>query len=633
MANRNSGVLGDQFLGVVLGVVAIAYVGFHIANLFVSFGPIGAKVIHICAGSAVLALDLARRSPGRGMKILCAVIFLTVLPAALYFLSDQVGILTRYGFGSTADIAAGAVIVFWMFVLTALYFGPAFAIIGILFFVYAYLGSYMPAPFTAPAVDGLRVTSKLTVGAMGDIVELSVTVIFVVLVFGALLQASGAGEFIWRVAGAVSRRLGGGTGAIAVCSSGLVATFTGIGAATTAITAPIAIPIMKRDGYTSEQAAAIEAIASTGGQITPPILGLAAFLMADFLGVPYSTIVIAAILPALLFYVGLLAYVTLEYRKRAARGRTKPAETAERASMDLFRAGIGFIVPMAILIVLIMNGVSVQTAVLGAILGILVLAVGLRIERSPKVWMRGLVEAAVTGASIGMAAGVLDVVMTSLDITQLGMLAGFVVSELAGDSRLGTLVILIVAAYIMGMGMPGIAVYTVLAVTLVPALTSIGVAPIVAHFLIMYMIIMSNFTPPVAPTLVITAKIAGARYMSAGWEAIKAGAGAMFLPFLIFLYPELLLQNPSLASASEALGVSLLAIFLLTVSLCGWFGRSLSPVERLVLAAGPLLVWGARYEGASSLYWTFLVATFALGSWLVLLAWRNGAINKVAARG
>lgn len=239
----------------------------------------------------------------------------------------------------------------------------------------------------------------------------------------------------------------------------------------------------------------------------------------------------------------------------------------------------------------------------------------------------------VTGASIGMAAGVLDVLMTSLDITQLGMLAGFMVSELAGDSRLGTLVILIVAAYVMGMGMRGIAVYTVLAVTLVPALTSIGVAPIVAHFLIMYMIIMSNFTPPVAPTLVITAKIAGARYMAAGREAIKAGAGSMFLPFLIFLYPQLLLQSPTLASVGEALAVSLLAIFLLTVSLCGWFGRSLSPVERLVLAAGPLLVWAARYEGASSLYWTFLVAAFALGIWLILLAWRNGAIYKVAARG
>lgn len=614
----------------ILGALALVYVAFHIASLFVSLGPIGAKIIHVCLGMAVLSFDLARRFPGRGAKVLGAAICLSVLPAAVYFLSDQVGVLTRYGFGSGTDIAAGAVIVLWMFVLTALYFGPAFAIIGSVFFVYAYLGSYMPAPFTAPAVDFLRVTSKLTVGAMGDIVELSVTVIFVVLLFGALLQASGAREFIWRVAGRVAQRVGGGTGAIAVCASGLIATFTGVGAATTALTAPMAIPIMKRDGYTAEQAAAIEAIASTGGQITPPILGLAAFLMADFLGIPYATIVVASILPALLFYLGLLAFVTLEYRRRATRAAVSPVERSRHANVHLLRAGITFVVPMAILVTLIAEGVSVQTAVLAAILAVAVLALVLRIERDPRVWLRGLVDAAVTGASIGMAAGVLDVLMTSLDITQLGMLVGFVVSELAGESRLGTLLILIVAAYVMGMGMPGIAIYTVLAVTLVPALTNIGVAPIVAHFLIMYMIIMSNFTPPVAPTLMITVKIAGARYMRAGWEAIRAGAGAMFLPFLIFLYPELLLQNTTFAAAGEALGFSLLAIFLLTVSLTGWFGRALSRLERAVLAAAPLLVWWARYEDAESLYWGFLAATVVVALWLFWLGRRSGNLDYKA---
>lgn len=616
-----------------LGIVAMVYVGFHIANLFISFGPIGAKIIHVCLGMVVLALDLARY-PGRRTMMLGIAICLTALPAGAYFLSDQIGVLTRYGFGSATDIAAGAVIVLWMFVLTVMYFGPAFGIVGLVFFVYAYLGSYMPAPFTAPAVDYVRVTSKLTVGSMGDIVELSVTVIFVVLLFGSLLQASGAGEFIWRIAGRVARRIGGGTGAIAVSASGLVASFTGVGAATTAITAPIAIPIMKRDGYSAEQAAAIEAIASTGGQITPPILGLAAFLMADFLGIPYNTILVAAILPAFLFYLGLLAYVTLEYRRRSARS-TVAGDFSEHAGVHLHfvRGGISFLVPMTILVMLITRGVSIQTAVLAAIASVGVLALLLKIERNRSVWLQALVSTAVTGASIGMAAGILDVLMSSLDITQLGMLMGFVVGELAGDSRLGTLLILIVAAYVMGMGMPGIAIYTVLAITLVPAMTNIGVAPMVAHFLIMYMIIMSNFTPPVAPTLVITAKIADAKYMLAGLEAMKAGAGAMFLPFLIFLFPDLLVQGASVWGIGEALGVCLLLIFLLTVSLTGWFGRDLSIFERLLLAAGPIAVWGARYEGAQVLYWSLLAGNLTALIWLLWLGRLNGRHQlRVAAR-
>ena len=212
-----------------LAALALVYVGFHFLNLFMTFGPMSSKVIHISMGIGVLTLDLLRRHSGRSMKIVAAFAWVSVLAASAYFLSDQIGVLTRYGFASPPDMLAGAVLVFWMFFLTGLYFGVPFAVIGIVFFVYAYLGSYLPAPLTAPALDLLRVTSKLTVGALGDVVELSVTIIFLLLVFGSFLQASGAGAFIWRVAGNLARRIGGGTGALTVVSSGLVASLIRIG--------------------------------------------------------------------------------------------------------------------------------------------------------------------------------------------------------------------------------------------------------------------------------------------------------------------------------------------------------------------------------------------------------------------
>jgi len=321
-----------------LAALALVYVGFHFLNLFMTFGPMGSKVIHISMGIGVLTLDLLRRHSGRSMKIVAAFAWVSVLAASAYFLSDHIGELTRYGFASPPDMLAGAVLVFWMFFLTGLYFGAPFAVVGIVFFVYAYLGSYLPAPLTAPASDLLRVTSKLTVGALGHVVELSVTIIFLLLVFGTFLQASGAGAFIWRVAGNLARRIGGGTGALTVVSSGLVASFTGVGAANVGITGPIAIPLMKRVGYAPKKAAAVEAAASVDGQIMPPVMGAAAFLMVEYVGIPYTEVIKHAFLPALISYIALFYVVHLEALKADIRGL--PRRVTKSAGHRLLSFGL-----------------------------------------------------------------------------------------------------------------------------------------------------------------------------------------------------------------------------------------------------------------------------------------------------
>lgn len=615
-----------------LAILALVYVGFHLINLFVAFGPLGSKVIHIGMGIGVLTLDLMRRHPGRTTKLAAALVCVTVIPAACYFFTDQIGVLTRYGFASSPDMLAGGVLVFWMFVLTGFYFGPAFAAVGLVFFVYAYLGSYLPAPFTAPSTDLLRVTSKLTVGALGDVVELSVTAIFLLLLYGSVLQASGAGAFIWTIASNLARRVGGGTGALTVVSSGLVGSFSGVGAAGVGITGPIAIPLMKRDGYTAEQAAAIEAIASTGGQIAPPVLGMVAFLMADFLGIPYARIVLAAIVPSILFYLGLLLFVVLIYRRNGGTGAPVEGEVQPDANHSGMRVGISFTLPIAVLVVLIMEGMSVPLAVFWSIVSIAVLALIFRLERDPKVWMGAILNAAINGAALGMASGVLDVVMASLDITQLGMIVGFIVGEIGGTSVLANFLLVLVAAYLMGMGMPGVAVYTVLAVTLAPVLINLGAAPIVAHFLIMYMTILSNFTPPVAPTLMLTARIAGANYMRSGLDAMKAGAGSMILPFFLFTYPALLLYNATFTAVVEAIVVTSLSIFLLTISLVGWLGRPLSVIERLMLAILPIVAWSADFAGVKPLYWGAVAACCAAFIWVVFagLSMRKKTLAEIS---
>ena len=621
MTTHDAGRIAPSRLGMLFAILAVAYAAFHFVNLFVVFGPLGSKILHIGLGIGVLSLDVLRRRPTIATKLLVALAWATAAAASAHFYFDQVGVLSRYGFSPSLDLVAGGVLVFWMFVFTGLYFGAPFALVGIFFFAYAYFGSYLPAPLTAPTTDLLRVTSKLTVGALGDVVELSVTVIFLLLVFGSLLQASGAGAFIWRCASGLAARIGGGTGALTVVSSGLVASFTGVGAANVGITGPIAIPLMKRDGYTPEQAAAIEAIASTGGQITPPVLGMVAFLMADFIGVPYAKIALAAILPAALYYFGLLLFVVLIYRRNGGKGKIQADHSDTQVSRGMLKIALGFVVPIAVIVSLIVYGMSVQMAVFWSVISIAVMGLILRLQRDPKVWVAALIDASVNGAALGMASGVLDVVMASLDVTQLGMIVGFIVPQIGGTGVLANFLLVLVAAYVLGMGMPGVAVYMVLALTLAPVLIGLGAEPLVAHFLIMYMTILSNFTPPVAPTLMLTARIAGANYIRSGFEAMKAGAGSMFLPFFLFAYPALLFNGASAESAVEAITVTIVCIFLLTVSLVGWFGRPITKVERSVAGVLPVLAWSFHFAG-SPLYWPAVAASLLTAGWLVVVACR-----------
>ena len=374
-----------------------------------------------------------------------------------------------------------------------------------------------------------------------------------------------------------------------------------MGAANVGITGPITIPMMKRDGYTASEAAAIEALASTAGQITPPILGLVAFLMADFLGISYTTIAFIAIIPASLYYFGLMSHVILAYRKRAMKAA--PVEIAAVPKAQFIKSGIAFLLPLTLMIFLLDRGYSVAYTAFWAIVVIVAIGIALRLERSPRVWIESIKSGVVQGASIALAAGILDLVLTSLNVTQLGMLMGFVVSELGGGNTLVTFLLVILASYVLGMGMPGIAVYTVLAITLVPVLTNLGTAPIVAHFILMYMIILAYFTPPVAPTIVLTSRIADAPFIRSGIDAMRVGAGAMMLPFFLFANHQLLFQNVTAFGLARALFVAGASIFIAQVALVGWFRRPFTMPTRFILFALAVGIWIGEYSHSEIVVW------------------------------
>lgn len=610
-------------VNIVLLVTSLGVAGLHISFIWTYYGPVGARVIHVWAAVLILALVEFEKAGSILNRSLSGLSILTASAASYYLYANQMEIISRYGFSATADMIAAGTMVFWMFYYVWRQFGVAFAVVGLVFLGYSYLGSHMPMPLTSPEIDWVRATSKLTIGSYGSVVELSATLIFIIMLFGAVLQASGAARFVWGVSGWMGRKTGSGSGGVAVAASGLVSTFTGVGAANVGITAPMTIPMMKRDGFNSSQAAAIEALASTGGQITPPILGLVAFLMAEFIGVPYLTIVIASIAPALIYYIGLLTYVTLIYRKN---GKGGGVDEGEKLSVrQLLVAGIGFIIPLVTLIILIYAGLSIPYAAFWSIIATLASAALHRIEKKPEVWLEAIKSTVGQAAGIGVAAGVIDIIMTSLDITQLGMLTGFVVSEFSGDSVLGAFLLVLIATYLMGMGMPGVAVYTIVAITLVPILVNMGVKPLVGHFIIMYMIIISNYTPPVAPTLMLTARIAGAPYFRSGGEAMKAGVASLILPFFLFSQPVLLFEGSSVTSFVFAFLATTFSIMFIVMGLVGWFRGNLSYTVRLLLVSVGFAMWVGTYVDTRGLLITSLA--FVVG--IVILVAKPSA-SKVA---
>lgn len=586
-------------LNIVLMAAALAAAVLHISFIWGYYGPMGARVLHVWTAVLILALaDLSHRKGVINVGFALAAV-ITASAASFYLYTNQMEIISRYGFSTTEDMVAAGIMACWMFYYVWRQFGAAFAVIGAIFLAYAYVGSYMPMPLTSPHIDWVRATSKLTLGSYGAVVELSATLIFIIMMFGAVLQASGAASFVWGVAGWMGKKTGSGSGGVAVAASGLISTFTGVGAANVGITAPMTIPMMKREGYSSAQSAAIEALASTGGQITPPILGLVAFLMAEFIGVPYLVIVVASIAPALIYYVGLLTYVTLIYRKNGKGNAVGGG--AVLSTRQLVISGIGFTAPLVTLVALIYSGLSIPYAAFWSIIATLACAAAQRIQKDPKVWLNAIKNTVIQAAGIGVAAGVIDIIMTSLDITQLGMLTGFVVSQLSGESVLGAFLLVLVATYLMGMGMPGVAVYTVVAITLVPILVNMGAEPLVAHFIIMYMIIISNYTPPVAPTLMLTARIAEAPYFRSGLEAMKAGVASLILPFFLFSQPELLFQGGSPMSFALAFAAATASVLFIVVGLVGWFRRNLGYGARALLIGVGAVIWVGTYVETHSL--------------------------------
>ncbi len=413
--------------------------------------------------------------------------------------------------------------------------------------------------------------------------------IVVFIIFGAFLERSGIADFFIQISNAVVGGFSGGPAKVAVVASALEGMVSGSSVANTVGSGSVTIPLMKRTGYKPEFAAAAEASASTGGQIMPPIMGAAAFLMAEYVGVPYSTIIICAILPAVLYFAGVFITVHLEAKKEGLRGLTRE----ELPKFLPLLKKVYLLIPLILLVYLVATSQkSIQNAAAIAILSVIVVSLFNKENRiTPKRIWEALAAGGQGMIAVATACGVAGVIAGTIGMTGLAITLINGVVALAQNQVIVALFLTMICCIVLGMGVPTTANYCIMAATCAPILTRMGVPPMAAHFFVFYFGIVADLTPPVALAAYAGAAIAQANPMKTAVTATKLAIGAFIVPYVFALNPALLMID--ISGPMEVITIvitSLIGIFAVSASLEGYLIYRMPWYQRLISLCGGLLL-------------------------------------------
>jgi TRAP transporter 4TM/12TM fusion protein len=490
------------------------------------------------------------------------------------------------------------------------------------FILYGFFGHLVPGELQGRRVrpEGLLLYLSLDVnGVFGSVFGVAATIVVAFLFFGALLDRTGGARFFTDLAVAVFGGYRGGAAKIAVVASSLFGTINGNAVANVVATGVVTIPMMKAAGYRPHVAGAIEAVASTGGQLMPPVMGAAAFIMAELIGVAYVEIVIAATVPALLYYIALFIQADLEAAKQ---GITAVPRSQIVPIRKVLAEGWYFPVPFAVIIGgLFWLNLSPETAALYAAGSLIVCGV-LKRMRPRQLW-DALVDTGTGSLDILMIAAAAGFIIGVLNVTGLGFALTVTMIQLGAGNSVLLLLLAAAISIVLGMGMPTTAVYVLLAALVAPALTQVGIPVIAAHLFVLYFGMMSMTTPPVAVAAFAGASIARADPMRTGFAGVRFGWSAYMVPFLFVWSPTLLMQGDATDVVLATL-TAILGVYLVSVGVAGFLTRPIGPAIRIAFAvAGIALMIPARaFEGA---IWTD-IGGFAAG--LVLIAWELDWVRR-----
>ena len=468
--------------------------------------------------------------------------------------------------------------------------GAALPIVSVCFIAYGLIGPWLPG-FLYHRGLTLEVlldqTYFTTEGIFGIPLGVAGSYVILFIIFGAFLEKSGAGQFFMNFANALAGGSRGGPGKVAVVSSSLFGTISGSAVANVMVDGWLTIPMMKRTGFKPDAAAAIEAVASTGGQIMPPVMGAASFVMAEFLGVPYSTIMLAAAIPAILYYAALFAAIHFNAVRTGLHGI--PREELPDLRKILWRQG-HLLLPVLVILVLLLQGFTATYAAIISTVSVVALS---WVRRETRIDLRKGLEALREGAEstvpVAMATACAGIVIGIVLQSGLALRFTSFLISFAGGSLIAALVITMVAAIILGMGMPTTPAYIMLAALLIPALVKLDVLPLAAHMFAFYFACLSAVTPPVALAVYAAASISRCSLWGAGRQAVKFAAAGFIVPFFFVYSPALLFVGTPL-DILRACVTGLIGAVVLAAALEGQFLRPATWLERGIFGAAAVLL-------------------------------------------
>ncbi|WP_138160443.1 TRAP transporter permease [Peptoniphilus catoniae] len=521
--------------------------------------------------------------------------------STLYIMFHFERLVNAAGNSTKMDIIVGLILLIVLIEATRRAFGAILTGLLVLSLLYARYGFVFTGPlnfFNHSGYVWARLIPSVTVnlaGIFGTVLEVSATYIVLFMIFGGLLEVSGAGEFFINLALALGGRSRSGPAQAAVISSGLVGSINGSAVANVATTGVFTIPMMKDRGYPAPFAGAVESVASTGGMIMPPVMGAAAFVMSGITGIPYAQIAIAALVPALLYYFTTSCTVHL----RALKIGLKPLPEDEIPNLKkVLKDGWYFILPLITIMIFMFKGYSaLKAGFYGICILLLVVIVGntkkdktyLLSKEFRKFIFDGLVVGAESSISVGAACAAMGVVSQTFIMTGLALKIVFFIKRFAGNTPFIGLVLTMIISIFFGMGVPTTASYILVAVLGAPVLVELGYPLLSVHLFIYYYAILANITPPVASAALVGSRIAFSDYYETSIQAVKLGLTGFILPFIFIYHTELLLQG-NFIDIFKVVFSCVLGLLSMSIFFEGWFMRGLSTIERILYGVAFILL-------------------------------------------
>ena len=595
--------------GYIINGICVLFAAFQLYTA--TFGILDAhlqRAIHLTFGFLLIFLLYPTRQSWSKTKMnpIDVLFALAGACSAMYIVYNYNELVLRAGMNTETDFIVALIGTVLVFEAARRVVGWPMIIVALVFLLYAFFGPYVPGIMAHRGVGLEEMFDHLfftTEGIFGTPMGVSSTFIYLFILFGAYLEATGLGKFFIDLANAIAGWAAGGPAKVAVLSSGLMGTVSGSSVGNVAGTGSFTIPMMKKLGYRPAFAGAVEAAASTGGQLMPPVMGAAAFLMAEFVGVPYFDVVKAAVIPAMLYYIGVWLGVHYEAKKFGLKGT--PRDQLPKFK-DLFLEKGHLAIPLIVIIYLLVSGYTPMRAALAAIaLSIICACLRKSTRISFKQVIQGLIDGSkgVLGVLIACAtAGIIIGVVTK---TGVGLKVATALLDLAGGKLLPAMFFTMITSLILGMGVPTTANYVITSTIAAPALIQMQVPVLAAHMFAFYFGIVADVTPPVALAAYAGAGIAGANPMRCGVIAAKLAIAAFIVPYIFVLAPELLMINATAFTITYSALTAIIGMW----GMIGFCQNLLNLPQRLAFLVGGIcmIIPGTLTDGIGI---ALIIATF-----------------------